>query len=54
MDQKTVVMDILLKAWSQDRGERDFRSDNYRKDAWMYVQARLEEYFQNQVNKSAN
>lgn len=32
-------------AWGKDRGDGERRSD-YNKKAWMYVQAKIEDYFQ--------
>lgn len=43
--------DIFLKAWTEDRGEGD-RSTNYDKQAWMYVQWSLQNYFREQEKKN--
>lgn len=49
-----IVMDILLKAWSEDRGGGIARPKDYDKKAWIYVQSKLERYFREQAKKSAN
>ena len=43
--------EIFLKAWTEDRGEGN-RSINYDKQAWIYVQSKLEEYFKQQKKET--
>ncbi len=49
MDSK--IWAVFHSAWGMDRGE-GARSDNYNKKAWVYVQSKLEEYFEKQKEKN--
>ncbi|MDP3934735.1 MAG: hypothetical protein Q8Q46_00710 [Candidatus Giovannonibacteria bacterium] len=42
--ERSVFFEIFHAAWGKDRGDGE-RSSDYNKEAWMYVQAKVELYF---------
>lgn len=49
MNQK-IFWALFHSAWGEDRGEGSKRP-KYNKEAWIYVQSKLEEYFEKQKIK---
>jgi len=53
MDQ-TIFWAIFHSAWGEDRGDMGLKTDKYNKEAWLYVQSKLEKYFEEQRLKNTS